>query len=66
MKEQNSSPFPTNDCSALLVLTSVIINVSGIGVFNVEFDDDDIIALAESYMAQLEHPKMVSQGPVKF
>lgn len=63
---QNSSHFPTDDCSTLLVLTSVIINVSDIGVFSVEFDDDDIIALAESYMAQLEYPKMVSEGPVKF
>ena len=35
-------------------------------VIDVEFDDDDIIALAESYMAQLEHPKMARKGPAKF
>ena len=33
---------------------------------DVEFNDEDIIALAESYMAQLEHPKMVRKGLNKF
>lgn len=32
----------------------------------VEFDDEDIIPQAESYMAQLEHHKMARKGPVKF
>ena len=30
---------------------------------DVEFDDEDIIVLAESYMAQLEHSKGSSRVP---
>ena len=36
------------------------------GLVDLEFDDDDIISLAESYMAELEHPKVARNVPNNF
>lgn len=34
-------------------------------IYDVEFDDDAIIAIAEAYMAQMEHPNWARQGTNK-